>query len=74
MDEKLNDVMIKDDYDCSSEAIDDYISVIKDYNSTQEIKRLENIMKNEIDLTEKSKIAEQIRMLKLVKIGESNHG
>ena len=31
-------------------------------------------MKNEIDLTEKSKIAEQIRMLKLVKIGESNHG
>ncbi len=70
----VNDVMIKDDYDCSSEAIDDYISVIKDYNSTQEIKRLENIMKNEIDLTEKSKIAEQIRMLKLVKIGESNHG
>ena len=67
----LNTITNKEDYDCSNVAIEDYILVIKDYNKRQEVKRLGEIMKKENDLTEKSKIAEKIR---LIKIGENNHG
>ena len=67
----VNTITNKEDYDCSDVAVDDYILVIKDYNKRQEVKRLEEIMKSENDLTEKSKIAEKIR---LIKIGENNHG
>lgn len=67
----LNKINSTEDYDCSEKAIDDYMKVISDYNMKQEIKRLNDLMKKENSLLEKSKIAEQIR---LIKIGENNHG
>lgn len=67
----LNDITKKDDYDCSVIAVDDYIQVIKNYNMKQEIKRLSDLMKKENNILEQSKIAEQIR---LIKVGENSHG
>lgn len=46
-------------------VVNDYILVIKAYNKSQEIKRLEKLIKETLDDIEKSKIAEQIRLLKL---------
>lgn len=45
-----------------------YFKVIKDYSKSQEIKRLEKLMKNESDCLEQAKIVEQIRKLKLGEI------
>ena len=67
----LNDINSTDEYNCSDVAIDDYINVIKKYNMNQEIKRLNELLKKENDLIEKSKIAEKIR---LIKIGENSNG
>ena len=67
----LNKIINVDDYDCSDVAVRDYIQVIKDYNNKQEIKRLSDLMKKEVDLLEKAKIAEQIR---LIKVGENSNG
>lgn len=67
----LNDINKTEDYDCSNVAVADYIQVIKDYNMKQEIKRLNELMKKENNILEKSKIAEQIR---LIKVGENSHG
>ncbi len=46
------------------ESIYDYIKTIKEYNIGLEVKRLENLMKNEPDDLCKAKISEKIRMLK----------
>ena len=67
----LREIDSNDDYDSSDNAILDYIDVIKEYNKKQEIKRLNDLMKNSLDLQEKIKIAEQIR---LIKIGENSNG
>jgi len=67
----VNEITKTDDYDCSDDAITDYIQVIKAYNTRQEVKRLNELMKKEADPLEKSKIAEKIR---LIKIGENCHG
>ena len=53
----------------SVKAIEDYITVIKEYNVRQEIKRLSDLVKKENDPIEKAKIAERIRLLR---IGEWN--
>ena len=58
-------------YDTSDKAIEDYVKVINKYNERQEIKRLNALVKKEIDPIEKAKIAEQIRLLR---IGEWNYG
>lgn len=42
-----------------------YFKVIREYSLTQEIKRLTNLMKKEIDPLEQAKIAEKIRKLRL---------
>ncbi len=42
-----------------------YFKVIKDYSISQEIKRLEELMKKESDCLKQAKIVEQIRKLKL---------
>ncbi len=47
------------------ETLDEYAKVISDYNVRQEIKRLEEKLKNEPDELEKAKISEQIRMLRI---------
>lgn len=44
--------------------------VIKDYNVALEIKRLENLIMNEVDPIEQAKISNQIRKLR---IGSENN-
>lgn len=64
--ELYNKIIAYSDNDIiTTAAINDYISVIKDYNMRQEIKRLNEVMKKEISDTEKSKIAEEIRLLRI---------
>lgn len=43
----------------------DYLMVIKDYNVALEIKRLENLIMNEVDPQEQAKISNQIMRLKM---------
>ena len=42
-----------------------YFKVIREYSQKQEIKRLTNLMKKEIDPIEQAKISEKIRKLRL---------
>jgi len=42
-----------------------YFKVVREYSLTQEIKRLTNVMKKEVDPLEQAKIAEKIRKLRL---------
>jgi hypothetical protein len=51
--------------DISIQAINDYIRVIEEYRVRQEIKRLNELIKQEQDPIEKSKIAEKIRLLRI---------
>ncbi len=46
-------------------AVDDYMKVIKDYNVGLEINRLKDLMKKTYDEIEKSKIAEEIKLLRI---------
>ena len=43
----------------------DYLKVIDNYNMSLEIKRLENLIMNEVDPLEQAKISNQIRKLKM---------
>ena len=62
----LNDVVSGDHKETvTREELFAYFRVIKDYSVSQEIKRLEKMMKNESDYLEQAKIVEQIRKLKL---------
>ena len=54
--------------DVTKEDLLAYFKVIKDYSKSQEIKRLERLMKKESDCLEQAKIVEQIRKLKLGEI------
>ena len=47
------------------EVILDELKVIKDYNVSLEIKRLENLIKKEVDPMEQAKISDEIRKLKM---------
>ena len=49
----------------SDAAFYDYMKVIKDYNMRQEIKRLSELLKNEFDDLEKSKILDKIAKLRI---------
>ena len=46
------------------EELDLYFNVVKDYSKKQEIKRLKNLMKKEVDPLEQAKISERIRKLR----------
>ena len=48
-----------------------YFKVVKEYCQKQEIKRLTNLMKKEVDPDEQAKIGERIRKLRL---GDSENG
>lgn len=50
--------------DVTMEAIDDYIKAVMKIITKNEIKRLKNLQKSELDIYKKMKIAEQIRELK----------
>lgn len=49
----------------SDEAVTDFMNVIRSYNMRLEIKRLTDRLRNETDELEKSKIAEEIRLLRI---------
>lgn len=53
-----------DDFE-NLEIINDYISVIDEYKSNQEIKRLKEMMKKEVDPDKKAMIADKIRLVKI---------
>lgn len=46
-------------------AFDDYITVIKDYNKNQEIKRLKEMINEEVDPVKKASLLEKIRLVKM---------
>jgi len=54
-----------DDNSITDEAVEDFMKVIKDYNLRLEINRLTELMRKETSDLEKSKIAEEIRVLRL---------
>ncbi|MEG2447878.1 MAG: DNA primase [Bacilli bacterium] len=45
--------------------IDDYFKVVREFNVNEEVKRLTKLIKEETDPTEKAKIAEKIRVLRI---------
>jgi len=47
------------------DAMEEYINVIKGYNSNQEIKRLKKLLSEEPDPIKKAKIANKIRLIKM---------
>lgn len=49
----------------TKEDLDLYFRVIREYSRNQEIKRLTNLMKKEVDTLEQAKIAERIRKLRM---------
>ncbi len=49
----------------TKEELFEYFKVIRDYGMTQEIKRLTNLMKKEVDPLEQAKIVEKIRKLRI---------
>jgi len=54
---------IKDEY--SMDEINDYIKTVREYSVKNEIKRLEQQIKNEIDVVKKAQHAESIRKLRI---------
>ncbi len=59
---KVEEANLKENY--SKEEIDDYIKTIKDYNVKNEVVRLTNKMKEELDPLKKAEIAQKIIDLK----------
>lgn len=53
------------DEEANFEAFDDYITVIRDYNKNQEIKRLKELIKDEVDPVKKAEYLEKIRLVKI---------
>lgn len=62
-----NHIISSEEYDdeLNPKAMKDYVGVIKEYNERQEIKRLNELIKNENDPIEKAKIADKIRLLRI---------
>ena len=53
------------DEEANFEAFDDYITVIRDYSKNQEIKRLKELIKDEVDPVKKAEYLEKIRLVKI---------
>lgn len=49
----------------NEELFNDYIAVIREYNENQEIKRLKEMIKEEIDPVKKAQLLEKIRLVKM---------
>lgn len=61
----LKEVLKYDSEVVSMASFDDYIKVIEEYKSNQEIKRLKELMKKEVDQEKKALIADKIRLVKM---------
>jgi len=66
LEEVINNILA-DSYNetTNEEELDLYFNVVKEYSKKQEIKRLTNLMKKEVDPLEQAKIVEKIRKLRL---------
>lgn len=53
------------DEEANLEAFEDYMAVIRDYSKNQEIKRLKELIREEIDPVKKAEILEKIRLVKI---------
>lgn len=58
-------IKIAGDDETNFEAFEDYMAVIREYNTNQEIKRLKELMNKEIDPVKKAEILEKIRLVKI---------
>ena len=53
------------DDEANFEAFEDYMTVIREYNTNQEIKRLKDLMNKETDPVKKAETLEKIRLVKI---------
>lgn len=61
----LKEVLKYDNEVVSMANFDDYLKVIEEYKKNQEIKRLKELMKKEVDQEKKALIADKIRLVKM---------
>ena len=61
----LKEVLKYDNGVVSMANFDDYLKVIEEYKKNQEIKRLKELMKKEVDQEKKALIADKIRLVKM---------
>jgi DNA primase len=62
----LNEILASDyNSEVTKEELFEYFNVVKEYAKKQEIKRLTNLMKKEVDPIEQAKISEKIRKLRI---------
>ena len=62
----LNEILASNyNSETTKEELFEYFRVVKEYAKTQEIKRLTNLMKKEVDPIEQAKISEKIRKLRI---------
>ena len=63
--ELVREVMRNAEDESNFESFDDYVAVIREYNKNQEIKRLKEMIKEEIDPVKKAELLEKIRLVKM---------
>ena len=62
----LNEILASDYLvEVTKEELFLYFKVVREYSRNQEIKRLTDLMKNEVDPLEQAKIVEKIRKLRI---------
>ena len=63
--ELVKDIVKNVDDESNLELFNEYIAVIREYNKNQEIKRLKDMIKEEIDPVKKAALLEKIRLVKM---------
>ena len=63
--ELIKDIIKTTDDESNFESFDDYVAVIREYSKNQEIKRLKEMIKEEIDPVKKAELLEKIRLSKM---------
>ncbi len=63
--ELVREIMRNAEDESNFESFDDYVAVIREYNKNQEIKRLKEMIKEEIDPVKKAELLEKIRLVKM---------
>jgi hypothetical protein len=63
--ELIKDIIRTTNDESNFESFEDYMAVIREYNENQEIKRLKEMIKEEIDPIKKAELLEKIRLVKM---------
>ena len=63
--ELVREIMKVVDDESNFASFEDYVAVIKEYNKNQEVKRLKEMIKEEIDPVKKAELLEKIRLVKM---------